>query len=111
MTKSLAGEVKQAHTPGPLGFRKVSKAEALKFIPDDIELFRISTFAGGWHSLCYLEKDASLIASAPELLEACKEALVLVKHECEAHNAGDLERGDFSLLEQLEDVIKRAEGR
>lgn len=48
--------------------------------------------------------NARLIAAAPELLEACKEALVMAKH-------WNKSKDDFLYVELCEKAIKKAEGR
>lgn len=39
--------------------------------------------------------------------EALQEALEFVKSECDAHDSGEIVRGDFSLLETLEKALSK----
>lgn len=54
--------------------------------------------------------NARLIAAAPAMYEALKEALGFVKNECEMHDEGEIDRGDFSLLEQIEKALSLVDG-
>lgn len=56
------------------------------------------------NALIKCKHNASLIASAPELLEACKEALILFKHMNKS-------AGDFLAVELCEKAILKAGGR
>ena len=101
---------KVKHTPLP--WRVETKAITHPDIGDVAVVYMINNAD---ESVYEQEANAKFIVRACnshyELLEACKEAYELVKNECEAHDKGDISRGDFTLLEELEDVIAKAEGK
>ena len=89
---------KQTYTPGPWGIEKWDRACLI------ISGQAIIAPAPDSASREEREANARLIAAAPELLEACKEALVIAKHL--KHDADS-----WLYVELAKKAIAKAEGR
>jgi len=81
------------HTPGPWSVRDTN--------PSGWTYIEPSTGTGGTVAMTRTVDDAHLIASAPELLAACKEAFVYVRSDSAV----------YPLICQLRAAIDKAEGR
>lgn len=96
-----------AHTQKPWHVRKtISNAGLSVSVMDD---------NGGVICLCKSaqgnkQENATLIAAAPDLLEALESAYEFVKAQCELYNKGDNSKGDFTLLNEIETAIAKATG-
>lgn len=64
--------MKTKHTPGPWGIAAKEHSGAFQILPKDVGDLRICTVTNASNDLA----NARLIASAPELLAACKAAVV-----------------------------------
>lgn len=104
-SEATGGAVHATHTPGPWEVRQSSN-------PKNGTSWRDIVSLSGQFSPSYvgeaLEKDAHLIAAAPELLEAVRQAKELIKDGFTSRLANTKYQGFFNTLEML---IAKAEGR
>jgi|SRR3990167_4271352 len=106
----------QKHTPGPWEIRKgytnlfidgpTQKLDDYATYTPEVAAIHISKYAETH------EANASLIAASPDLLDACKEALIEI-HQIHSHYLPDCKEGcpSHHVADLLRQAITKAEGR
>jgi hypothetical protein len=94
-------------TPGPwrAGKYSVNNYQISVYGADQTKICMLE----GWNEECLTEAEAnaSLIASAPDLLAACEAALVYLIRECPSE---EINTSAFFVRKQLREAISRAKG-